>query len=546
MQWHKTVEIGELVRRGSMVVKQGARQLALFATGEGVFAVDNRCPHEGYPLCQGSVGEGAVLTCQWHNWKFDLASGLCLMGQDHVRSYPTRQQDGFVWVDLADASPEARRDRLLADLGEAFAKVQSGRMARELARLALGGFDPLEAIRLALARVHDRLEDGMTHAHAALADWLSRADAEGTDLESRLVCWNEALHHLAEDAYGEPEYPFPPALTEWDGVEFAAAVEREDETVAIAHVRGALAEGLPWADLEGAMAAVALSHYHDFGHSLIWVQKTAELLARLGPGVAESLLLPLVRSLVRATREDLIPEFKGYGPAVERAREHRAKASGERPFPGAPSRSARHAEVRRLAESSVNKALDWVVEGLAAGREPRDLWASLVEAAGIQLARFDLRFQERWDSPVGEDAGWLDLTHALTFADAVRVLADRHPGLWPEGLLQLACFVGRNRGIQDLALDPVGFVPADPGAFDRELAARVLDHGSAVPIFTAHLLKTATAVRSLVADLDPEAADAVRAGLARFVAGPLKARHARRMVHQALALVTRDHPGSGD
>jgi nitrite reductase/ring-hydroxylating ferredoxin subunit len=37
-------------------------------TGEGVFALDNRCPHEGYGLTQGNL-EGNTLTCAWHNWK---------------------------------------------------------------------------------------------------------------------------------------------------------------------------------------------------------------------------------------------------------------------------------------------------------------------------------------------------------------------------------------------------------------------------------------------------------------------------------------------
>jgi hypothetical protein len=37
-----------------------------------VHAFDDKCPHQGYPLSQGTVA-GCVLTCQWHNWKFDLA-----------------------------------------------------------------------------------------------------------------------------------------------------------------------------------------------------------------------------------------------------------------------------------------------------------------------------------------------------------------------------------------------------------------------------------------------------------------------------------------
>ena len=47
---------------------------------EGKFqAVDNRCPHMGYPMSQGSIRDG-VLICHWHHWEFDLKTGGCLQG----------------------------------------------------------------------------------------------------------------------------------------------------------------------------------------------------------------------------------------------------------------------------------------------------------------------------------------------------------------------------------------------------------------------------------------------------------------------------------
>jgi nitrite reductase/ring-hydroxylating ferredoxin subunit len=45
-----------------------------FMTGERVFALDNRCPHMGFPLDRGTVEDG-ILTCHWHHARFDLASG---------------------------------------------------------------------------------------------------------------------------------------------------------------------------------------------------------------------------------------------------------------------------------------------------------------------------------------------------------------------------------------------------------------------------------------------------------------------------------------
>ena len=49
-----------------------------------------------------------VLTCHWHNWKFDLKTGATIYGGDNLRVYPVKVEDGAVWLDLA-RSPAAQR-----------------------------------------------------------------------------------------------------------------------------------------------------------------------------------------------------------------------------------------------------------------------------------------------------------------------------------------------------------------------------------------------------------------------------------------------------
>ena len=48
-------DLEELRARGAMVVKRGKKQIALFASGPAVYACNNRCPHEGYPLSEGTL-----------------------------------------------------------------------------------------------------------------------------------------------------------------------------------------------------------------------------------------------------------------------------------------------------------------------------------------------------------------------------------------------------------------------------------------------------------------------------------------------------------
>jgi nitrite reductase/ring-hydroxylating ferredoxin subunit len=61
----------EELKAAGMVVVRGARRSLLVVHNDGrVVALDNRCPHLGFPLHRGSVEDG-ILTCHWHHARFD-------------------------------------------------------------------------------------------------------------------------------------------------------------------------------------------------------------------------------------------------------------------------------------------------------------------------------------------------------------------------------------------------------------------------------------------------------------------------------------------
>jgi nitrite reductase/ring-hydroxylating ferredoxin subunit len=73
-----------VVPRKSRLYKKDGLQVAVFRVKNGtLYVVDNRCPHEGYPLTQGTVDD-CTLTCNWHNYTFDLRDGACVMGEEAV------------------------------------------------------------------------------------------------------------------------------------------------------------------------------------------------------------------------------------------------------------------------------------------------------------------------------------------------------------------------------------------------------------------------------------------------------------------------------
>jgi hypothetical protein len=427
------------------------------------------------------------LTCHWHNWKFDLKTGATIYGGDKLRIYPVKVEDGVVWLDTRDPPAAERIERALQHLDQAMAEYDTARIARELARLGKAGAKPELALARAIQGTYARLRDGMTHAYAAAEAWLSLRDTLAGETP-RLACATEALVYIAFDTLREKTYPFTAEHAPWNAGDFAAAVESQDEDDAAALLNGALAQGLHFVDLEPALAAAALAHYNDFGHTLIYLMHVKRLIERLGTDVEKPLLLAWLRSLILATREDLLPDFRHYAHALA-AWPVAARLINANPgtLPGADA----------FEGQSVRRVLDATVA--AAGNAPLDLYFALMEAAARHLLRFDERHALRTDNSIADNVGWLDFTHALTFGHALRQQCARQPQLWPQGLLQLAMFVGRNSAYLDPDTSAQTAISewavTDETAFHQRAIATIVDHGIGLPIFPAHWLKTWSAVR---------------------------------------------------
>jgi len=552
-EWTRAVELDRLQPSRPIAVKLRGKHIALFLHQGEVLACNNRCPHEGYPLVEGALDADCVLTCHWHNWKFDLKTGATIYGGDNLRVYPVKVEDGGVWLDTRDPPAAERIERALQHLDQAMTEYDTARIARELARLGKAGARPELALVRAIQATHARLRDGMTHAYAAADAWLALRDTLAGETE-RLACATEALGYIAYDTLREPAYPFTAQRAPWNAEAFAAAVESQDEAGAAALLNGALAQGLHFADLEPALAAAALAHYNDFGHTLIYLMHVRRLIERLGTEVEKPLLLAWLRSLILATREDLLPDFRHYADALAAwpvgARpsytnanansDANASASPNAP-PGAqpgtpPSPDAFEAQ-------SVRRVLDATVA--AAGNAPLDVYFALMEASARHLLRFDERHALRTDNSVADNVGWLDFTHALTFGNALRQQCARQPDLWPQGLLQLAMFVGRNSGYLNSGIAAQTAIQewavTDETAFHERAIATIVDHGIGLPIFPAHWLKTWSAVRDEVAaGLPDDARVAMLAAVNRLLAVRFKQRHALRTAHQALGFVGKE------
>src|SRR5215218_6839183 len=66
-----------LQREGRLLTKAGGHGVCVFWHEGRAYALDDRCPHMGFPLREGTV-EAGLVTCHWHHARFDLATGCTL------------------------------------------------------------------------------------------------------------------------------------------------------------------------------------------------------------------------------------------------------------------------------------------------------------------------------------------------------------------------------------------------------------------------------------------------------------------------------------
>ncbi|MDH4364382.1 MAG: Rieske 2Fe-2S domain-containing protein [Acidimicrobiia bacterium] len=132
-----------------MVTVEG-HPVALVTTDAGTCALDNACPHQGYGLVTGTLAGGTV-TCQWHNWKFDVATGRSLMGEEDVPCHRVDLVDGEVRVTVRRPSAAETRQRVWPSLHRGLPADYTGQVARDTIRLLDAGVTPAEIMGEALA-----------------------------------------------------------------------------------------------------------------------------------------------------------------------------------------------------------------------------------------------------------------------------------------------------------------------------------------------------------------------------------------------------------
>lgn len=415
------------------VVRVGGKQLALFRVEDRIYAIDNRCPHMGYPLSQGSIRD-ETLTCDWHNWKFNLADGRCILrGAEDVRSYPVSIIEGRVCVDLVEPSIEEQMTRHLESLTRGLRRFDSDAIGRDASRLMALGMRPAEVMRQGAVHNAEREEFGWGHALAVIADCASLAEFYAD--EEGAIPVGRALWSASEPVRSYPVRPHSePAVADREGEsEFRRRIEIEDVDGAEAWLRGALEGGLPGSELSRWLVNAASDHFLGFGHQAIYVFKAHQFADEVGWDALKSVIPSIVPSITWATRYDMLPEMRKYIAQLHSI-EPRLPALAH--LQRSPRLTFDDARFRHeVLFGKADEAFSAVHGALRSGVHVDLIARELGLAAAERLLRMDLDWEMSHDERVWDEGGWLEITHLLTHANAARQLLRR--GVTPEALRHL-------------------------------------------------------------------------------------------------------------
>ena len=88
--YQTVARVGEVVEGIGFPVDLDGLPIAIFLVDGAYFAIDDQCPHQGAPLCDGQVADKSV-ACSWHGWRFSLEDGRRLdSAKGKVGVYATR------------------------------------------------------------------------------------------------------------------------------------------------------------------------------------------------------------------------------------------------------------------------------------------------------------------------------------------------------------------------------------------------------------------------------------------------------------------------
>jgi nitrite reductase/ring-hydroxylating ferredoxin subunit len=429
---NKSLPVGtmeELKQKGYLSVTAQGHDIVLFYHEGEVRALDNRCPHMGFPLSRGSTKDG-ILTCDWHHARFDIKTGGCFdLWADDVPVFAVNVIDGniFVHSERANKRKEELRTYYLRRLKNALEQNIALIIAKSVLTLDSEEVSSSDLFRKGLEYGTRYRQEGWGSGLTILTCMMNLAPYSRQ--EDRLRALYHGLSAVAGDCSGQPPRfavsPLPDVMSSADVRTlkrwFRHFIEVRDADGAERCLVTAIRAGTEPNIIADILFSAATDHrYLDSGHVLDFTNKTFEALDIVGWDLAEQVLTSLVTLYAQATRMEersswrhpidiialLNDRFDKLPAVLENSKQSRTTWKASKKI------------IDVLLGDNPNAIADVLIESLQDGAKQEELAAIVAYAAALRIAQFPI---------TNEYSDWDTTLHTFTFANAVQQAIRRLP-----------------------------------------------------------------------------------------------------------------------
>ena len=409
----------ELEQQGRLLTKLGSLPVVVFADHGAVFAIEDRCPHMGFPLHRGTV-ECGLVTCHWHHARFDLASGGTLdPWADDTRAFD-------VIVDGDDVFVQARPDDEVARLHTRLREGLEDNLTLVIAKSVLGllehGEDPQAILRTAID-FGTRYRAGGWGAGLTVLVAMTNVLPRLAPVD-RGVALIHALRFVARDTAGHPPR-FPVAALPARDLPIARVeawyrrfVETRSSDSAERALRTLVESDAPLVAAEQVMMAAITDHvFVDEGHTLDFTNKAFEALGALGGADGGVILTSLVAGTAAASRAEESSEWQYPHDLVALVERMNETLTADAARTGLPDAAIGELGWALLADDP-NAVAGALLDAFRAGATDEQLGRAVALAAALRITRFHTQ---------NDHADWNTVHHSFTTANALHHSLTRAP-----------------------------------------------------------------------------------------------------------------------
>jgi len=454
--WIRACTVEELKQKGVQRVAGSRPVVSVYYHDGNISAVDNRCPHLGFPLHRGTVKDG-VLTCHWHHADFDLCSGCTYnLFADDVPTYDTRVEEGVIFVASAPRVKPGKADfirRLHKGMDQNVPAIMAKSVDSLLKIDPTGRTVITEVARFGCKR-HSRAVGGMTNLSiaATLLPYLSPDTAF-------YILYN-AAKNVADNCAGQAPRMLNEPLhsgkrdVETLGRSFYWWVENRDVYAAERVILTLESSSATVPEIASILLGAATNRvYGNDGHGFDLANKGIELIEYLGREHAADLLPLLIEGIV--TRKTGAEDLTSWNHPVDLITPLRDAEQhiGEWMDEGKGKKfSDEQSLIPILLGDDALATVDALKRALQNGAQPVVLAKLVTYAAVRRMAHFAM------SNVIGD---WFWVQHTHTYVNAVHQALKRSP---PTPQLVIAIFHGAMSIYTDRFLN----VPAVPLPGERQ------------------------------------------------------------------------------